>query len=335
MADWLEFNAKLDGRKLIRHAVLCAPGTWGIAGTQYPANVVNGLNEFVNDRLVYEVQIPYPASFGPVGGTINTPSYQQSVNMLVENVGNWITDNGAHQTFALAGYSQSAEGMSRIAIELMDGSLQPYADNWIGGYTFGNPSHGAGFHAPTIANPGDYRGISPTRIPRLPTIDGRIIWADYIHSPANGDAGLDMYPCVPNNRVGDLMEEVYKIATNFQLGDLGALAQSMGTLLTKAAMDSGLVDAAEGGLTGLLDLGWDFILGMIESTIGVPPANPTPGEADGMAAVEGLRFLAAPGGPTAPHISYLGEIGGYSNQVADAVGFLHGLATAANARLAA
>lgn len=332
MTDWVDVAARLDGRKLNRHAVLTFNGTWGAGLVQYPSNVVNGLAEFVDDRLCFEVPVPGPYSFGPLGGAVNAPSYQQSVQQAVDWAIQWIIAS-PQQTFVLIGYSLGAEAASRVLMWLQ-GDGREYLPNFIGGITFGNPSRGEGFHAPTIADPGGH-GVSATRMPELPTIDGRVVWADYVHSPANGDAGLDMYPSVPVGRVGEDMVDVYEIATNFQLGDLTALAQSMGTLLTKAAMDSGLIDAAGQGLTGLLTLGWQFILGMIEEAIGAAPSNPTAGEADGMAAVEGLRFLAAPGGPTAPHISYLGEIPGYSNQVADAVGFLHGLATAANARRAA
>jgi len=332
MADWLEFVAKLDGRKLMRHAVLTFNGTWGAGLVQYPSNIVNGLAEFVDPRLCFEVAVPGPYSFGPLGGAITAPSYQQSVEQAVNWAKQWIIAN-PWQTFALIGYSLGAEAASRVLMWLQGDGLA-YLPNFIGGITIGNPSRGSGFHAPTIVDPGGH-GVSPIRIKVLPTIDGQIVWADYVHSPANGDAGLDMYGSVPEGIVGEDMVDVYQIATNFQLGDLGALSQSMGTLLTKAAMDSGLVDAVEGGLGGLLSLGWEFILGMIESAIGAPPVNPTKGEAGGMAAVEGIRFLAAPGGPTAPHISYLGEIGGYSNQVADAVGFLHDLAINANVRLAA
>lgn len=298
MADWLDFVAKLDGRKLNRHAVLTCSGTWAPPGWGYPTDIVNGLAQFVDPMLCYEVPVQAPWSFGPVGGPPNSPSYQESIGVAVEFMGNWITDND-RSPFALIGYSQGAEAASLVEMELEPGgSLAAYADNFIGGITLGNPSRGAGFHAPTIADPGG-RGISSKRMKRLPAIDGRVVWADYVHSPANGDAGLDMYPSVPDNHVGDLMEKVYITATELQLHSFSGFTNFMVNLWNDAAA-----------------------------------ALAAPADAI-QAAIEGGQFVLAPGGPTAPHISYLGEIGGYSNQVADAVGFLHGLATAANVRLAA
>lgn len=294
---WSAVANKLDGRATVRHAVLTANGTWGEGQVQYPSDVVNGLAQYVNPDLVYEVPVPYPASFGPIGGPLTGPSYQESVQDAVDWMSSWITNNPL-QTFAFAGYSQGAEATSRVMMALMDGSL-PGLDRCVGGVTWGNPCRGAGFHAPTIKDPGGH-GISPTRMTTLPIINDRAAWADYVHSPANGDAALDMYASVPNGTVGDDMVEVYQMATNVQLHSPLQLAQDISDFL-----QAGIKDVEKAPLAAV------------------------------EAAVAGLQFLAAPGGPTASHISYLGEIPGYSNQVADAVGFLHDLCTAVPARCAA
>ena len=298
MADFAEFVAKLDGRRLNRVAVLTFAGTWAAPGTGYPSNVVSGLTQYVNPMLCYEVPVQAPWSFGPIMGPIGSPSYQESVSTGVTNAGLWMRAN-PNTPFVLDGYSQGGEAASRVAMELMDGNLKQFLPNFAGGVTFGNPSRGKGFHAPTIADPGPYRGISPTRMTRLPVIDGEVVWADYVHSPANGDAGLDMYPCVPDNHTGDLMEKVYLTATELELHDFSGFTTFMVNL-------------------------WNDAAAAIEAPI----------DAIG-AAIEGMKFVAAPGGPTAPHTSYLGEIPGYSNQVADAVGFLERIATKALTRLAA
>lgn len=294
---WHAVADKLDGLATVRHAILTFNGTWGAGQVQYPSDVVNGLAEYVDPDLAYEVPVPYPAAFGPIGGPLTGPSYQESVTDAIEWASTWITNNPA-QTFALIGYSQGAEAASRVMMALMAGTI-PGLDRCIGGITFGNPSRGAGFHAPTIADPGGH-GIAAIRMTALPIINNRAAWADYVHSHANGDAALDMYASVPNGQVGDDMVEVYQMATNVQLHSPLALAQDIS----------------------------DFLQAGIKDVTAAPIAAI-------QAAAAGLQFLAAPGGPTAPHISYLGELPGYSNQVADAVGFLHDLCTAVPARCAA
>nr|WP_165964932.1 PE-PPE domain-containing protein [Mycobacterium eburneum] len=294
---WGALAANISGIRNVAHAVLTFSGTWAPPGVGYPSDVVNGLAQYVDDGLCYEVPVQAPWSFGPVGGPAGSPSYQESVDTAVDWAANWIRTHPL-QTFVLDGYSQGAEAATRVLLRLMFGDLKPYLGNFIGGITFGNPSRGATFHAPTIADPGG-RGISSTRMTELPTIDGRVIWADYVHSPANGDAGLDMYASVPTNGTGDDMTYVYTIATALQLHDFSGFT----TFITNALEDAGKA---------------------VEAPISAVDA-----------AIKGVQFLAAPGGPTAPHISYLGEIGGYSNLVGQAVGFLHDLTTAVPARCAA
>ncbi|PQM45202.1 hypothetical protein C1Y40_04628 [Mycobacterium talmoniae] len=331
--SWGALAANVAGTRNVAHAVLTFCGTWGMPGTQYPSDVVNGLAEFVDDGLCYEVPVPYPAAFGPIGGPAGSPSYQESVQTAVDWALAWIKANPL-QTFAMGSYSQGAEAASRVLIELQSGSLTGYAHNFIGGYSFGNPCRGAGFHAPTIADPGG-RGISSVNMTALPTIDGRVVWADYVHSPANGDAGLDMYASVPDNAVGTDMTLVYTTATNVQLHDLGALATTIVNALVAGVGDLGLLTTSTAALiTTPASQLLPTLSGLLSDT--GAPTNIAVGGVDAIkAAICGIEFLAAPGGPTGPHISYLGELPGYSNLVADAVGFLHGLATAVPARTAA
>jgi hypothetical protein len=325
---WGDVAAAISGVYNFKHAVLTVGGTWEPApGTQYPSNTVNGLAQFVNDSLVYEVPVPYPASFGPVGGPLTAPSYQQSVDVAVTWIIGWLGANPT-QTFILGGYSQGGEVVSRIAIRLMTEDLVQYLPNFVGGYTFGNPCRGAGFHAPTIADPGG-RGISAVNMATLPTVNGQVVWADYVHSPANGDAGLDMYASVPTNQVGKDMTDVYTSATNAQLNNLGAFTQDIVSTLVAVVEDLGGVPTVDGSLTGLLSNPLELITLLEGALTGSQPIGI---QAAIQAAINGIKFLAAPGGPTAPHISYLAEIGGYSNLVADAVGWLNHIATLTPAR---
>jgi hypothetical protein len=330
---WKSVQDKLDGLTTVQHAVLTFAGTWAQPGTGYPSMVVAGLNAYVNDDLCYEVPVPYPASFGPIGGPATSPSYQQSIAAAIEWAGNWIVDNPL-QTFGIWGYSQGAEAASRVAIELMGGSLAAYAGNFIGGGTHGNPCRGAGFHAPGIADPGGH-GISSVNMTELPTRNGQVVWADYVHSPANSDAGLDMYASVPNGQVGQDMTDVYTAATSLQFNDIGALTDDMVNTLVTAVKALGLIPAFEGGISGLLGAGLGALEGLLIGLVSGPQANATGTQAAVEAALQGIDFLAAPGGPTAPHISYIGEIAGYSNLVAQAVGFLNNIATLTPATAAA
>nr|WP_165964940.1 PE-PPE domain-containing protein [Mycobacterium eburneum] len=332
---WGALAANIAGVRNVQHAVLTFCGTWGTPGTQYPSDTVNGLAEFVDDGLCYEVPVPYPASFGPIGGPAGSLSYQESVTVAENWAASWIQANPV-QTFILGGYSQGAEAASRLTIRLMSGDLQEFLPNFIGGYTFGNPCRMAGAHAPTIADPGG-RGISSVNMTELPTIDGRVVWADYVHSPANGDAGLDMYASVPVGPAGDDMTLVYGTATNVQLHNLGALTTTIVDALIAGVHDLGIMPGVSA--QSMITSAPADLLGVLTGLVTGQQSAPTNIVAGGTyaieAAIDGIKFLAAPGGPTAPHISYLGEIGGYSNLVADAVGFLHDLATAVPARCAA
>src|ERR1700757_3211401 len=115
---WKAVADKLDGLATVKHAIITVNGTWGSGLVQYPSDVVNGLAQFINPDLCYEVPNPYPAAFGPVGGSATAPSYQQSVTDGVNWIIQWLQANPL-QTFALIGYSQGAEVVSRVAMALM------------------------------------------------------------------------------------------------------------------------------------------------------------------------------------------------------------------------
>lgn len=330
MTGWADVAANIAGTKLVRHAVITYNGTWGAGLVQYPSDVVNGLAQYVDDGLCEEVPCPYPASFGPVGGNATAPSYQQSVADALAWTADWLAAN-PERTFGVIGYSQGAEAASRAYMELI--AETPYEPNFIGGITFGNPSRMAGSSAPGVASLGsEWRGISSTTMAALPTINGQTVWADYAHNTANGDPANDMYAQVPTTQVGQIMTDVYTTATQAQLNSPQQFAQNMVADLLKLVEDSGLLSGLKGGAAGLIAMGAEAAIAFLIDLVGGVNINATGAEASVAAAVLGLQFLAAPGGPTAPHVSYIGEIPGYSNLVADAVGFLHTIATLTPAR---
>ena len=244
---WKAIADSLSGVATVQHAVLTVGGTFEVApGTQYPSNVVSGLAQFINPDLCFEVPIDYPASFGPLSGA-TADSYNQSIAVAEANIAAWLAANPT-QTFALGGYSQGGEAVSRVAIQLMGGTLEQYLPNFIGGYTFGNPCRMAGAVAPGIGNPGpDWRGISSLNMTELPTINGQVVWADYIHSTANGDPANDMYGMVPVSDVGTIMTDVYTAATETQLNDITTFTSQIVSALEQLVSDSGIL----GGLDGL------------------------------------------------------------------------------------
>lgn len=334
MSSFIDLNEKLDGRRRKRHAVLTCAGTWGQPGTQYPSNTVDGLNEFVDYRLAFNIPIDYPRAFGPVNGPIDAPSYQQSVAAGEKMIEDWLNANHGH-TFVLAGYSQGGEVVSNILRRLMYGDLQRHYPQLVGGYTFGNPCRGEGMHARTIADPGG-RGIARNVLTDLPPDD---IWADYVHSKANGDPGDDLYSVVPLGVVGDDMTYAYDLATNIQLRDpLEFFGHIVGSLNQAADLLFGAPTKEQrkhnNKLNDLLANSLKVLFGNFSAVGGIAENlnvlwNPvdvekkTGPDAAFDAAMRGMAFLAAPGGPTAPHISYLGEIPGYSNLVEKAVWHLH------------
>jgi hypothetical protein len=291
MADWGSVAAAIAGVTYVKHAVITFNGTWGNGLFQYPSQVVAGLNSR-NADLVYEVNCPYPATFGFVGGAVGAPSYQQSVEWAIVWMQNWLVANPT-QTFVLIGYSQGAEAATRIYKELVKGTK--YEANFIGGITFGNPCRGENFAAPWIKNPGG-QGISETIMAELPTVNGVTVWADNVHSKANGDAGDDMYPLVTKPGA-HVMTAFYKLATDLQLND---------------------------GVQFARDMVFD-IEGAFQNVVEDLPSGLDAGR-------QGINFLAAPGGPTAPHISYAGEIEGYSDLVTPSIDFLEKIAKLTPAR---
>jgi len=318
VTDWADVAANIAGVTLVRHAVITYNGTWGAGMVQYPGDVVNGLNQYVTDQLCVEVPCPYPATFGFIGGDANSDSYEQSIQAALDWTDQWVQANPT-QTFITIGYSQGAEAASRVA-------MRKYP-NFIGGLTFGNPCRMAGAVAPGIGNPGpNWRGISTVNMTELPSIGTQTVWADYVHSKTNGDAGNDMYTMVPTGQVGLIMSDVYQTATQAQINNGGQFLQNMVTDMIKIVGDSGILKGLT-SVTALLGMTSGAMLAFLVDLVGGVDVNATGANADVAAAVLGLQFLTASGGPTGPHVSYLGELPGYTNLVANAVGFLHNIAT--------
>jgi hypothetical protein len=147
---------------------------------------------------------------GPLGGAsgegAQSPSYQESIQIAIDWAVDWLL---AHpfRTFLLGGYSQGGEAASRIYQETLPGGrLESVRHNYVGGYTFGNPSRWLD-HTFYGGPQRKGEGIAQYRMADLGDD-----WADEI------DPG-DMYGAVPPNLTGEIMRDVYTMVTEMQLHD--------------------------------------------------------------------------------------------------------------------
>lgn len=318
MSLWPDIRASLDGVYLVRHAWLTFGGTWGVPGTGYCSWVVQAAID--NDAPAYEIPVPGPYSFGPIpainqGLGITAPSYRESIDISVEWAINWLL---AHplQTFGLAGYSQGGEAASRVLKEVIypDGRLYHLKDNFIGGFTFGNPCREKGHTYPGGIDPGG-RGISDFNLTNTP-----VEWHDHANGTANGAMGDDLYTTRHDGQVGEDEQDVYQMAIDLQLHDFMGFIKSMlqhlmdmiqdlggmPYLLTQIGTGAVFGSAFQGILAGLIPgFGGGGIGGLLGGVLGGTKAAPVVTndriEAAVEAAMIGLKFLFQ---GTGPHVTY-------------------------------
>ena len=151
MTDFGDLLADIRGVRRVRHAWLTCSGTWAPPGTGYSSWVVQN----ADPELVYEVPVQAPWSFGPVNSPDpNAPSYRQSVAIGKQWALDWINAH-PHQTFGLGGYSQGGQCASEIYLELLPGGqLASRFDDFIGGFSFGDPMRPAGVTGGGAPDPG-------------------------------------------------------------------------------------------------------------------------------------------------------------------------------------
>lgn len=193
------------GQPADRHALLTFSGTWAAPGVGYPSDVADGCS-----GVVEEVPVQAPWSMGPLGGAsgegAQSPSYQESVQIAVDWSVDWLLAH-PNRTFMLGGYSQGGEAAARVHQETLPGGrLESVRDNFVAGYTFGNPSRQEG-HTFYGGPPRPDEGIAQYR-----QIDMFDNWADEC------DDG-DMYSGVPLGLAGEIMRDVYTMVTEMQLHD--------------------------------------------------------------------------------------------------------------------
>jgi hypothetical protein len=202
------------GQPADRHALLTCSGTWAAPGIGYPSDVANACLD------------------------------QESVQTGVDWACDWVLAH-PHRTFLLGGYSQGGECAARIRQELEPaGRLEAYRGNFVGGFTFGNPSRQEG-HTFYAGPPRNGEGIAAYRQSGMGDD-----WADEI------DQG-DMYGAVPTNLTGEIMRDVYTMVTEMQLHDgfvefahdfVDACIELLGNL-DGDAYDQAMAEAARQGVS--------------------------------------------------------------------------------------
>lgn len=274
--------AALDGRYWVRHAWLTCSGTWAAPGTGYPSWAVGR----ANSDLVEEIPVQAPWSFGPISAPDpNAPSYAESIQIGFQWAANWIRSN-PYRTFGLGGYSQGGECASMIRMALSPGGeLEPFASNYIGGFTLGNPRRLAGHTGGGAPDPGG-AGISTTL---MTAADVDANWWDEANGPANGAAGVDLYTATPQNNAGAIIRTFYSMGVNIGLSHPDVMLMSIvkgalelfmevaginPTAATKSSPSTGLLGAL-GGLVpvsgtggGILGAFSSLILGALPSISG-------------------------------------------------------------------
>ena len=328
MTDFGDLLADIRGVRRVRHAWPTCSGTWAPPGTGYSSWVVQN----ADPDLVYEVPVQAPWSFGPVNSPDpNTPSYRQSVAIGKKWAMDWINAH-PHQTFGLGGYSQGGQCASAIYNDLLPGGqLENRFDDFIGGFSFGDPMRPAGVTGGGAPDPGG-AGISPVRVDHP---DPR--WWYEANGPANGANGIDLYTATPLNGAGQIIRTFYDMGVDLGLSPtplpmIQAIAKGVLQLLTDLL-------GPLGGLGGLAALGtFAGLAGQLLNTPGIPslPADRVQGVTvvDAIeAAVLALQFVAA---GTGPHITYdtTDAVPGV-NHIAHAVGHVNAICAATAARTAA
>lgn len=224
--EWARFEAKFDGVEIQRVAFITAAGTWSRPDQGFQADVARALN----DEQWQWIPVDYPASFGPVNPPFpGAPSYVDSVRAGVDAMCAAIERH--HGRFVLSGYSQGAEVVARVLIELADGRLRHRRGDCAGAVTFGDPARQ---HSDECYGGGTGRGIS------------RLVLPQGFRRVTYAVVG-DMYCTTPDTMAGDQMHAVYEALTRLGTGRIDGhtalLAEVLRMLRDPVAGSVAAVDA--------------------------------------------------------------------------------------------
>jgi hypothetical protein len=223
-------------------------GTWATWDMGFGADVCRALvdenewtalqNEILGIEARFQRQgVSYPASFGPVAGPADAQSYADSVTLGVDEHVRLI--NTIPGPFISAGYSQGAEVVRRVQLELIQGRLTHRLADCRGLVTFGDPLRQK---TDDTRGGGTGWGISKIIIPPNP------IPVRTYALPG------DMYCTTPDGITGDMMHACYgalielEIPLNADLfstvfGNAGLFQLAMNLLSNPIKYAPGAIDA--------------------------------------------------------------------------------------------
>jgi hypothetical protein len=187
-------------------------GTWATWAMGFGADVCRILADDANEwtdlhNEIFGIEarfrwqgVSYPASFGPIAGPADAQSYDDSVKIGVDEHVRLI--NTIPGKFITAGYSQGAEVVRRVQLELINGRLAHRLADCLGIVTFGDPARQK---TDSTGGGGSGWGISKLIIP-----------ANSIPVRTYALSG-DMYCTTPDGASGDMMHAVYVALTELEI----------------------------------------------------------------------------------------------------------------------
>lgn len=220
------------------------PGTWEIqAGhaPNTPIGMMKNVTNLINPATFDVVYVNYPASFGPIANNgqpplsqLGSPSYEQSVQMGVDEVIRLIGLMPAGRKFGVIGYSQGGAVAARVGVEAKTGGrLDSRKNEFLWLHTFGAPHRPQGktFH---LGNSLSGHGISgePLGGFQSTAIPSTLDWFDYcLTNDIYGNAPVQSY-CVGG----------YELVKDMTLTDPSGWAASIGTALTNGEIPEAVND---------------------------------------------------------------------------------------------
>lgn len=274
-----------------RHLGIVFRGTGGIIGQDYVSRVCQGAGDLIEER-----NPEWPASMGGLPpGAPGTPSMNKGVEIALRSGAAEIRSG---RTFVLGGYSAGAIVASKLRAMLEPGQpLAEYRQNYVCGFTLGNPSRAFG-HTYFMGSIPNGQGISDWHMPAA-TLGWD--WADLAHPD-------DMYANVPLGDTYDIMSAFYRYITDLAMDDpikmMTAALPLLLTVLDEAGITLPLITGALGSLTNpvaLIGLMLPMLISMLPGLIGANGGQLTGPAAAAQAAIIALKFLAS---GTAAHINY-------------------------------
>lgn len=291
MADWFDFVGKLDGREQRKRWLFTVHGTFVSMWDGPPADVARAV-----ERYYVWQPVSYPAAVFPMRPSVNNGVTE--FLRLLDDV------KPADAEWALAAYSQGAVVANQVYERLRDANSR-HLNTLRAAVLWGDPCR-----EQNVANGNlnygwpmpeqDSSGIAHASERMTDTPDWWLSFVNhgdiYAEVP-RGDGGL----LGGGSNTGEQMTMVYQLVMD-PIPGFGIGWTPAGTALYKPAPKSG-------------DKGKDTLIEQVTELF-ADPITEIPAMFD--AIVRGLGFVAAPGGPTFPHVSYdIGPAIDYLNKVGD------------------